>query len=334
MTPAQGGGCQDEIKTTETGEARLIGFPISYKTTYSEPDNKESKPAVISMDVTEFEVLRLDAALFDIPAGMTQATDAQQLAKAISDANEARLAQGELGVAARDKKPGTVRVGVPEVTNKSTQTVDTRALRSRLVAELEEQKIDVIPMAAAPPAALNALANERAVDYLLIAEVTDLKVSKPGGLARIMKNTAGEGSGNITEAKLNVQLVPPGGKARLTKTTSGKDGGVGFKTGLGLAKLGGSLYLKMYMGGMYGQSTHGPEHDEDHEHRRDGQPGPDGDAGRPWPKHRRIGGRSHRRRGDVRHATGNGRSRRRIAGRPVIRCRAQRGDSGRGQGSR
>ncbi len=251
-TPAQGGGCQDEIKTTETGEARLIGFPISYKTTYSEPDNKESKPAVISMDVTEFEVLRLDAALFDIPAGMTQATDAQQLAKAISDANEARLAQGELGVAARDKKPGTVRVGVPEVTNKSTQTVDTRALRSRLVAELEEQKIDVIPMAAAPPAALNALANERAVDYLLFAEVTDLKVSKPGGLTRIMKNTAGEGSGNITEAKLNVQLVPPGGKARLTKTTSGKDGGVGFKTGLGLAKLGGSLYLKMYMGGMYG----------------------------------------------------------------------------------
>ena len=146
-----------------------------------------------------------------------------------------------------------MRIGVPEVTNKTTQTVDTRALRSRLVAELEEQKMDVIPMAAAPPAALNALASELAVDYLLIAEVTDLKASKPGGLTKIMKNTAGEGSGkDITEAKLNVQLVPPGGKPRLTKSTSGKDGGVGFKTGLGLAKLAGTLYLKMYMGGMYG----------------------------------------------------------------------------------
>jgi hypothetical protein len=53
---------------------------------------------MISMDVTEFEVLRLDAGLFEIPAGMTEAANAQQLAKAISDANEARLAQGELGV--------------------------------------------------------------------------------------------------------------------------------------------------------------------------------------------------------------------------------------------
>ena len=74
----------------------------------------------------------------------------------------------------------------------------------------------------------------------------------------MMKNTAGEGSGkDITEAKLNVQLVPPGGKPRLTKTTSGKDGGVGFKTGLGLAKFAGSLYLKMYMGGMYGSQLSG-----------------------------------------------------------------------------
>jgi hypothetical protein len=251
-TPAPAGGCQDEIKTNETGDAKLIGFPISYKTTYSEPDNKESKPTVISMDITEFEVQRLDAALFDVPSGVTEAKDAQQLAKVISDANEARLAQGSPGVAVRDK-PGTLRVGVPEITNKTTQTVDTRALRSRLVAELEEQKIDVIPMAAAPPAALNALANELSVDYLLIGELTDLKASKPGGLTKIMKNTAGEGSGkDITEAKLSVQLLPPGGKPRLTKTTSGKDGGVGFKTGLGLAKLAGSLYLKIYMGGMYG----------------------------------------------------------------------------------
>jgi hypothetical protein len=59
------------------------------------------------MDVTEFEVLRLDAALFEIPAGMTQAANAQQLAKAISDANEARLAQGTLGVA-RGQEAGNV----------------------------------------------------------------------------------------------------------------------------------------------------------------------------------------------------------------------------------
>jgi len=96
-----------------------------------------------------------------------------------------------------------LHVGVPEITNKTTQTVDTRALRSRLVAELEEQRMDVIPMAAAPPAALDALAKDLKVDYLLIAEVTDLKASKPGGLTKIMKNTAGEGSGkDITRSKV------------------------------------------------------------------------------------------------------------------------------------
>ncbi len=189
---------------------------------------------VVAMEITEFEVLKLDAALFEIPAGMTEAADPQQLAKAISDANEVKLAEGAGAVVARDKKPGTLRVGVPEVANKTTQTVDTRALRSRLVAELEEQKIDVIPMAAAPPAALDARAKELGVDYLLVAEITDLKTSKPGGLTKMMKNTAGEGANrDITEAKLNVQLVPPGGKPRLSKTRSGKDGGVGLKTGLG-----------------------------------------------------------------------------------------------------
>lgn len=35
--------------------------------------------------------------------------------------------------------------------------------------------------------------------------------------------------------------VIPMAAARLTKTTTGKDGGVGFKTGLGLAKFAGSL---------------------------------------------------------------------------------------------
>lgn len=140
-----------------------------------------------------------------------------------------------------DVRYKTTYVNADQTTDSVTFIRDTRERY-----ELEELKIDVIPMAATPPAALNALATELSVDYLLIGELTDLKASKPGGLTKIMKNTAGEGSGkDITEAKLNVQFLPPGGKPRLTKTTSGKDGGVGFKTGLGLAKLAGSLYLKM-----------------------------------------------------------------------------------------
>ena len=116
---------------------------------------------------------------------MTEAADA-----AAAREGDQRRQRSEAGAAARrcgvrrDKKPGTLRVGVPEVANKTTQTVDTRALRARLIAELEEQKIDAIPMAAAPPAALDARATELGVDYLLVAEVTELKASKPGGLTK------------------------------------------------------------------------------------------------------------------------------------------------------
>jgi len=253
-TPAAGARCKDEIKATETGDPKLLGFPISYRTTFTEPDSKDATPMVVAMDITEFEVLKLDAALFEIPAGLTAAASPQQLAKAISDANEVKLAEGTGAVVAREKKPGTLRVGVPEIANKTSQTIDTRAMRARLVAELEEQKLDVVPMAAATPSALDARAIELGVDYLLVAEITDLKASKPGGLTRIVKNTAGEGANrDITEAKLNVQLVPPGGKPRMSKTSSGKDGGIGLKTGLGLAKFAGSMYLRMYMGGYASQ---------------------------------------------------------------------------------
>ena len=251
--PAVNAGCNDAINTTETGTPRLLGFPISYRTTFTEPDSKDATPLVVAMDITEFEVLKLDAALFEIPPGMTEAANPQQLAKAISDANEAKLAQGTDAAVMREKKPGALRVGVPEIANKTSQTIDTRAMRTRLVAELEQQKIDVVPMAALPQPALDARAKELGVDYLLVAEITDLKASKPGGLTRVMKNTAGESTGkDITEAKLNVQLVPPGGKPRLSKTSNGKDGGIGLKTGLGLAKFAGSMYLRMYMGGMLG----------------------------------------------------------------------------------
>jgi hypothetical protein len=245
-------GCADEIKTTETGDPKLLGFPISYNTTFTDPDAKDVKPIVTSMEVNEFEIVRLDEALFEIPVDLKQAANARELARAISDANEVKLATDATAAAAPAKKPGVLRVGVPEVTNKTTQTVDTRALRARLVAELEDQKFDVVPMAAADPATLEARAKELSVDYLLLAEISDLKASKPGGITKIMKTTAKESTDkDVTEAKLNVQLLPPGGKPRLTKSSSGKDGGIGLKTGLGLARFAGTLYLRMYLGGGY-----------------------------------------------------------------------------------
>lgn len=254
LASAGGSGCADEVKSSDSGDAKLLGFAISYTTTLTDlaDKDKDAKPAVSSMEVSDFAIVKLDAALFEIPAGLTAAADAGAFTKAISDANEAKLARGAPESAAPAKKPGTVRVGVPELGNKTTQDTDTRALRSRLITELEQQKIDVIPMATGTQAELDARANELGVDYLLIAEITELKASKPGGLTKAMKATAKEETRDITEAKLNVQLVAPGAKPRLSTNASGKDGGVGLKTGLKLAKVAGAVYLKFYMGGMMG----------------------------------------------------------------------------------
>ena len=244
--------CNDQITATQNGDPKAMGFPLSYTTTLIEQGNP---PSVVSMEVTAFEITNLDNALFEIPAGMTAALNQHELSKAVSDANEKKLAAGEpvLGAGA-PKKPGLTRIGVPDVTNKTTQEVDTRALRTKLIAELTDAKYDAVPMAAAPQSELQTRAKEMGLDYLLIAEVAELKASKPGGLSKMMKATAGENANkDVTEAKLSVQLVAPGvAKPRLSTNASGKEGGVGIKTGLGLAKVAGTLYLKMMSGGMYG----------------------------------------------------------------------------------
>jgi len=244
--------CHDEVKTTQNGDPKVLGFPISYNTTFLDADGK---PMVVAMEVTEFEITSLDASLFEIPQGFAAVMNAQELSKAVSNANETKLASGELAAAAPQKKLGSIRVGVPEVANKTTQALDTRALRTKLIADLAEAKVDAVPLAAAPQPQLEARAAELGIDYLLMAEVTELKASKPGGLSKMMKVTAGDSSAgkDITEAKLNVQLVAPGSKPRLSTTTSAKDGGIGVKTGLGIAKVAGTMYMRMaLMGGMYG----------------------------------------------------------------------------------
>jgi hypothetical protein len=240
LSPA---ACRDEVKVNQTGDASLIGFPVSYSTTMPGPDGK---PQVMQMEVTEFEVTSLDAALFDIPAGMTEAKDGRVLAKAVSDANEARLATAPAASTAPAKKPGVPRVAVPELENKTTQQVDTRALRTQLINELTEQKMEAVPLASAPQPELNEHAKELGCDYLLMAQITELKASKPGRIGRLVKKTAGESTDkDVTEAKLSVQLIPVGAsKPKMQSTTEGNDGGIGFKTGLRLARAAAMLYLR------------------------------------------------------------------------------------------
>jgi hypothetical protein len=261
VAPSQAAaGCVDEIKTTQNGDPKVLGFPISYATTITGDDGK---PNVVSMEITELEITTLDAALFDIPAGMNDAGNLQALTKAVSDANETKLSQELTSSTAppAPKIPGAALVGVPEVVNKTTQQIDTRALRGRLVSELADAKLNAAPLAGAQ-ADVAQVAGSHGYDYVLVAEITDLKVSKGGGglggLVKAASKVAGGGTGqDPTEAAVTIKLVQPDGKARYTTTAKGKDGGFDMKTGLGVAKFAGTMYMNMMTGKMMMNALNG-----------------------------------------------------------------------------
>jgi hypothetical protein len=270
QTPASPDGCTDQIQATSNGDPKVLGFPIAYTTTLTGDDGK---PVVSTMEVTEFEATTLDPALFEIPGGFNAVMNIRELSKALSDANEAKLvaASSESTAAPIPKTPGVVRIGVPELTNKTPQAVDTRALRQRLIGDLTEAKFDAVPMPAGTPADLQKRAGELGYDYVLFAEVSELKVNKPGGFGGLMKAAGGVagGRGGVagmaagaaagaaappkenTESSLAVKLVQPDGKQRLSTTSKGKDGsGFSLKSGLGIAKYAGGMYLGMMAGPM------------------------------------------------------------------------------------
>jgi hypothetical protein len=247
-------GCADQINATHNGDPKALGFPIAYTTTIVGDDGK---PSVVSMEVSEFEMTTLDAALFEIPAGLNAAINVGELGKALSNASEAKLAAENAAppATAPTRAPGVIRIGVPELTDKTTTAVDTRALRAELVEKLTEAKFDVTPLAAATQPELQKRAAERQLDYLLLAEVTDLKVSKGGGIGGLLKAASavaaptGAPKKDPTEASVAVKLVAPDGKQRLSTTSKGKDGG-GFsaQAGLGIARFAGGMAMGMMMG--------------------------------------------------------------------------------------
>ena len=199
-------GCVDEIKAVQNGDPKALGFPISYSTTIAGDDGK---PNVVAMEITELELTNLDAALFEIPPGMKEAGNLKALSQAVSDVNETKLAQ-ELAATAPpvQKMPGAVLVGVTEVVNKTTQQIDTRALRGRLVSALAETKLHAAPLAGSQSDLVQQAA-AHGYDYVLVAEVTDLKVSKGGGLGGLLKaasNVVGGSGSNEppTEAAVTI----------------------------------------------------------------------------------------------------------------------------------
>src|SRR5436189_3415332 len=115
-------GCQDRIQYRDEGAGRT-GFPLIETTTVYDQNDQPSFST--TKEVVELSRQPLDAAMFDIPAGYTEAREWQELngqqdaaammAQAMGgnqEASEARHPNEMAGPSAATKQPGVIRIGV------------------------------------------------------------------------------------------------------------------------------------------------------------------------------------------------------------------------------
>ena len=120
-------------------------YPLSY--TVTNYKDGQQTPATVVMEVTELARAPLDDALFEVPAGYTDA--------------------GKSGQAAH-KQPGAIRVAAPLIQNKSGRPVSPAA-QDRMIAQMREGGLDVLPLAESKPEAVGKRASDAQCDYILYA---------------------------------------------------------------------------------------------------------------------------------------------------------------------
>jgi hypothetical protein len=243
--------CQDRVETRVAGDATL-GFPVKTVTTIITGEGEKQATSSTTAEVTALEITRLDAALFDVPADFTEAKSLVEMTPAaasggsLADALFGSTADGTSQAA--PKRAGVVRIGVLEPVNKSGRTsLQMRAVRQALVDELTKGNYDALPLKGSSPEGVLADASRLQCDYVLLADVLDVKTSKPGKLGGMMKMASGGGPPKDKhEVKMAYRLYPADGSAAVKVTGEVKaDNGTGFGLGsaLRMASFAGSMAM-------------------------------------------------------------------------------------------
>ncbi|HEY7412632.1 MAG TPA: hypothetical protein VII13_17965 [Vicinamibacteria bacterium] len=262
--PAAGTGCSDRLETRQVGEAKL-GFALRSTITTTTDEGKDVR--TVDLEVTDLKVGPLDAALFEVPPGYTEVKTHPELLPALADGSSVAeavfgsLSNGTSTVA--PKKPGVIRIGVAAPVNKSGRPLPVAMLRGNLVASLGKAPFEALPVTGATPAEVDRDAAGKACDFVLHAEVAELKTSKPNKVGGMLRRVSGDASvpSEVHNARVHYTLNAVGvqGKPRLAaeaKASSG--GGFGVGSALRVAKFAGSLYLGMTARGMLGGGMMGP----------------------------------------------------------------------------
>ena len=230
--PPAPGGCRDQVKFRREGNGK-IGYPLIE--TMRMLDGSGNVTFASTKEVLELSRESLDAALFDIPAGYTQAMSQQEMYGAPSTADIMANVTGQTppstsgvptpsAASTGAKQPGAIRVGVVQINNKSGKpSVSADALRMRLIGEIQGAGVEAIPLNGTSAAELDAEAKTKQCDYILYSDLAALKMSKLGGLFGSVTGSGGLGK---TESKMEYKLFAVGETSpRLQSSASAKEEG-------------------------------------------------------------------------------------------------------------
>lgn len=219
------GGCRDRYVYKSTGPAN-VGYPLQETTTIYGADG--SVTMTTTKEVQEISRQPLEAGLFDIPAGYSEARDQQEMYSAPS-INEMMGAsqqpnRTEAGNQSQPTGPAArVRVGVVQLNNKTKTSAATDSLQQQLVASLTAQGIEAVALNAISPSEAVAEAQAKQVAYILYTDIATLKSPSTGKkIGGLFGRATGVGSADAgkAEAKLDFRLVPTGSSSPIAQSSA------------------------------------------------------------------------------------------------------------------
>jgi len=205
--------CIDQV--TYQPPTMAVGYPVKYTSTAKTGDDA---PVTTTMEVRQLERVDVEAALLEVPADYVEVRTVSQLT--------ADHRPGEPGT----KKPGTIRVGLTPLSNRSDAELETALLNDALMESFGDTDVDYVTLTGSSPMALEADAKAKDADLLLTTTVAEVKTPR-GGLVGKMAGT----SGDAFTAKVDYALIPPG-QAKAMASGSERSGGSTLNSAINIAK--------------------------------------------------------------------------------------------------
>ncbi len=212
--------CQDTIRTNFKGNAALLdGFELYRKMTMM----TQGQPVTSIYEVTDLSLAELDAALLEKPTDCREMTDAQafwkgvrspggfSIAEAMKSAAGAAVKGGEsmMTEPTKPKRAGVLRIGVATKDSSGAQ-LNVPTLRHEMVGTIRERggdTVDVVDLIATAQPDLQAEAEGKQVDYILLVDLREAKPDAGRKIGGILGRAAGVEVKDKTSAKLDYQWI-------------------------------------------------------------------------------------------------------------------------------